>query len=56
MHFCNQRKMHNDPTLKLEETEIEMSEQHNFLGIIFDKKLTFIPHLKYLKQKCFKTL
>ena len=27
-----------------------------FLGLIFDKKLSFIPHLKALKTKCLKAL
>ena len=27
-----------------------------FLGIIFDKKLSFIPHINYLKAKCHKAL
>ena len=28
----------------------------NFLGVIFDQKLSFIPHIKYLKGKCLKAL
>ena len=43
VHFCQLRKMHNDPTYK-------------FLGIIFDRKLSFIPHIQYIKDKCNKTL
>ena len=27
-----------------------------FLGILFDRKLSFIPHIKYLKAKCLKAL
>ena len=30
--------MYNDSIFELEETEIEMTNQHKFLGIIFDKK------------------
>ena len=26
------------------------------MGIIFDKKLSFLPHLRYLKDKCTKAL
>ena len=52
IHFCKLRKLHNDPCLRLDESEIPVVEQHKFLGIIFDRKLTFIPHLKYLKTKC----
>ena len=44
--------MHNDSTIKLEESEIPVVDQYKFLGVIFDKKLTFIPHIKYLKNKC----
>ena len=44
------------PSLKLDGSEIPVVDKYKFLGIIFDKKLTFIPHLKYLKIKCNKTL
>ena len=27
-----------------------------FLGLIFDQKLSFLPHLRYLKNKCTKAL
>ena len=27
-----------------------------FLGLIFDQKISFIPHLKALKTKCLKAL
>ena len=27
-----------------------------FLGLIFDKKLSFVPHLQYLRKKCMKAL
>ena len=46
--------MHNDPVIKLEESEIPVVDHYKFLGIIYDKKLTFIPHIKYLKNKCTK--
>ena len=48
--------MHNDPVLKQDSTEIPIVEEHKFLGIIFDKKLTFKPHIKYLRSKCYKTI
>ena len=31
-------------------------EETKFLGVIFDRKLYFIPHLKYIKQKALKAL
>ena len=27
-----------------------------FLGVLFDRKLSFIPHIKYLKARCLKAL
>ena len=39
--------MHNDSLITLEDTEIPIVDEYKFLGIIFDKKLTFIPHIKY---------
>ena len=32
-------------------SEIPVINEYKFLGIIFDKKLSFIPHIKYLKNK-----
>ena len=31
-------------------------EEAKFLGLLFDKKLSFIPHIKALKAKYFKAL
>ena len=51
VHFCQLRKMNNDPLLKLEDTEIPVVNEYKFLGAIFDRKLSFISHIKYLKTK-----
>ena len=48
--------MHNDPVLTLDSTKIPIVEEHKFLGIIFDKKITFKPHIKYFRLKCIKTI
>ena len=56
MHFCQLRKAHDDPVLTLDGTPIPVVEEIKFLGVIFDKKLTFIPHIKKLKAKCRKAL
>ena len=37
--------------LREEDSEIPVINEHKFLGVIFDKKLTFITHIKYLKNK-----
>ena len=55
-HFCHQRKMYNNPTLNLDGSEFPVVDQCKFLGMIFYKKLSFIPHIQYLKGKCGKTL
>jgi len=52
MHFCRLLKVH----LLLNGTQIPVVEQAKFLGLIFDRKLTFLPHLRYLRQKCMKAL
>jgi len=56
MHFCKMRRLHPDPELFLKGTIIPVVPQTKFLGVIFDRKLTFIPHLKNLKLKCQKAL
>ena len=45
MHFCQLRKAHDAPVLTLDGTPIPVVEETKFLGVIFDKKLTFIPHI-----------
>ena len=56
MHFCQKRKHHDDPDLTLDGNKIPVVQQTKFLGLIFDSKLSFIPHIKYLKDKCSKAL
>ena len=56
VHFCQLRKVHNDPELYLYGSLIPVVEDFKFLGVLFDHKLSFIPHIKYLKAKCLKAL
>ena len=56
VHFCQLRKQHDDPILHLYGSPIPVVEESKFLGILFDRKLSFIPHIKYLKAKCLKAL
>ena len=56
MHFCRLRKVYPDPVLLLNGMQIPVVEQAKFLGLIFDRKLSFVPHLRYLRQKCMKAL
>ena len=54
MHFCHLRKAHNDPVQTLDGTPIPVVEENKFQGVIFDRKLSVIPHIKQLKAKCQK--
>ena len=54
LHFCQLRKQHDDPVLHLYGSPIPVVEESKFLGILFDRKLSFIPHIKYLKAECLK--
>ncbi len=56
IHFCQQRNLHHDPSLKIYGSQIPVVEEARFLGITFDKKLNFISHIKSLKLKCLKAL
>jgi len=56
VHFCHRHSVHSDPELILDGKCIPVVEETKFLGLIFDKKLTFVPHIKYLKDKCMKAM
>ena len=56
VHFCKLRKVHNDPVLYLYGSPIPVVEEAKFLGVIFDRKLSFIPQIRYIKAKCLKAL
>ena len=56
MHFCRLRGIHPDPDLILYDRRISCVEETRFLGLIFDYRLTWAPHLRYLKTACLKAL
>ena len=51
MHFCQLRKMRNNQLIKLKNTQISVVKEYKFLGVIFDRKLSFISHIECLKTK-----
>ena len=55
MHFCPDKKCM-DPVLKLDNDPIQFVKEAKFLGLIWDTKLTFESHIKYLKSRCQKSL
>ena len=51
IHFCQLRKQHLDPELYLNGTQIPIIGEAKFLGLLFDSKLSFIPHITSLKSR-----
>ncbi len=56
MHFCRSTHCHDDPELTLGGFPIPVVEKTKFLGLIFDRRLTFKPHIQQLKTKCLRAL
>ena len=56
VHFCQLRKQHLDPQLYLNGRQIPIIGKAIFLGLLFDSKLSFIPHIISLKSGCIKSL
>ena len=56
VHFCRLRSVHPNPELTLNGTLIPVVKHTKIVGVIFDNKLTFLPHIRYLKEKCVKAL
>ncbi len=56
IHFCQRRGLHPNPFLTLYDAPIPVVDETKFLGLIFDSKLNFISHIKYIKKKCQKAL
>ena len=56
IHFCKLRKQHPDPCLLLNGSSIPVVNEAKFLGVIFHNKLSFLPHIWQLKNKCTKAL
>lgn len=56
IHFHRKQNQLLEPRLNLYNQPIKVVKQVKFLGLIFDSKLSFLPHLKYLKQNCQNSL
>ena len=52
IHFHRKRSQVLAPTLILNGQNMKVSRQVKFLGVIFDDKLSFLPHIKYLRKSC----
>ena len=56
VHFCLKTSCVKIPELKIYNENIQSEKQARFLGLIFDQKLTFLPHMKDLKLRCKQAL
>ncbi|GBN29334.1 putative RNA-directed DNA polymerase from transposon BS [Araneus ventricosus] len=56
VHFCRKRSLHPDPVIQIRDTNIPVVEELRFLGVTFDRKLTFLPHVLNLRKRCEKSL
>ena len=56
IHFCNQRKHFAEPSILLDKTPIKTVTEAKFLGVAFDRTLSYSSHVKYLKTNCLKAL
>ena len=56
IRFTRTRKREHIPTLFLKDDIVPYEDEVKFLGVIFDKKLTFGPHINNLSTKVKKTL
>ncbi|GFU21412.1 putative RNA-directed DNA polymerase from transposon X-element [Trichonephila clavipes] len=51
VHFCRKCNLHPDPFIHIVNVQISVVSEVRFLGVIFDCKLTFLPHVLYLRKK-----
>ncbi|GBO18979.1 hypothetical protein AVEN_275677-1 [Araneus ventricosus] len=56
VHFCRKRSLHPDPVIQIRDTNIPVVGEVRFLGVTFDRKLTFLPHVLNLRKRCEKSL
>ncbi|GFV89075.1 probable RNA-directed DNA polymerase from transposon X-element [Trichonephila clavipes] len=56
VHFCRKRGIHPDPEIRIRDIQIPVVPDVRFLGVIFDRRLTFLPHILHLRKRCEKSL
>ncbi|GFX42690.1 probable RNA-directed DNA polymerase from transposon X-element [Trichonephila clavipes] len=50
VHFCRKRGIHPDPEIRIRDIQIPVVPDVRFLGVIFDRRLTFLPHILHLRK------
>ncbi|GFV93977.1 putative RNA-directed DNA polymerase from transposon X-element [Trichonephila clavipes] len=56
VHFCRKRNLLPDPSIHIGHIQIPVVSAVRFLGVIFDCKLTFLPHVLSLRKKWERSL
>lgn len=56
MHFCRKTSCHREPDLQLYGDPIRATNSHRFLGMIFDRKLTWANHITALRANCLQSM
>ena len=56
VHFTRRRGQVDAPDLVIGNAVLQVVNEMRFLGLIFDRKLTWVPHIKDLKVRCIKAL
>ena len=52
VHFCKKTSCIRKHELNLYNERLPVKDETRFLGVIFDRRLSFIPHIKDLKNRC----
>ncbi|KAK7867868.1 hypothetical protein R5R35_008617 [Gryllus longicercus] len=52
VHFSRKRKSYRDPELTLNGVQLTYNETAKFLGLIFDRHLTWKQHIEYTLRRC----
>ncbi|GFT40728.1 pggt1b [Trichonephila clavipes] len=50
VHFCRKRGIHPTPEIRIRAVQIPVVLDVRFLGVIFDRRLTFLPHILQLRK------
>lgn len=56
LHFYKKSTTLGQTEIKIAEYIIKSCNTARFLGIIFDYKMTFLPHVNHIKKKCMRAL
>ena len=52
----SRRQLHQIPSIKIENLDIEIVQNFTFLGMMFDSQLTWKPHIENIKTRCLKRI